>query len=71
MATPEPADVRMRTDLATAAVEEVAIRVEEFVREREEEFQDQLTLDVYRLLGRLAEAVGHLAVGVELIERRG
>lgn len=69
MASPQPEDIRMRADLAVAAIEEVTIRVEQVVEESGQPGKHgSETLDVYRLLGRLAEAVGHIAMGLKLVE---
>jgi hypothetical protein len=70
MASPQAEDVRMRADLAVSAVEEIAVRVEEVVKESGERGTDQdaAITDIYRLLGRLAEATGNLAMGLRLAE---
>lgn len=69
MASPTPEDVRMRADLAIGTIEEVVARVDEVIRDGAAGSTNDL-VDLYRLLGRLGEAIGHIAMGLKLTERR-
>jgi hypothetical protein len=70
MAIPEPTDIEMRIDLALEAVAEVTTKVDEIVRVGDEKPSvDEPTKDLYRLVSRLAEGVGEVAMGLRLLER--
>ena len=70
MASPEPADIRMRIDLALEAVAEVTARADEVLRAGDDtQAIDDFTRDVYRLFARLGQGLGEVAASLKLLER--